>query len=314
MVTALYILAGLVLLYFGAEWLVKGAAALAFRLGVSSLVVGLTVVAFGTSAPEMTVSVQAAFGGLGDIAVTNVIGSNSFNIALILGVASLIYPIRVTKQLIRWDVPVMIVVSVLCVLFLWDHHLSRLEGVIFFTGIVFYTVWTFYQAKRQPNQDLPVEDVLHTEQQKLGLFKVWGLILAGLVFLVLGSKFLIAGSLRLARGYGISEAVIGLTIVSAGTSLPELATSVVAAIRKQPDIAIGNVVGSNIFNILGILGLSSLLMPYSSPGLTGVDLAMMLGMAMISFPFMWTGFVLNRIEGGIYLLCYGFYLYYLWPK
>jgi cation:H+ antiporter len=314
MLTTVYLFAGLVLLYFGAEWLVKGSAALAFRLGISSLVVGLTVVAFGTSAPEMTVSTQAAIQGLGDIAVTNVIGSNSFNIAFILGVASLICPIRVTKQLIRWDVPVMIAVSILCILFLWDRHLSRLEGAIFFTGIVLYTVWTFYQAKRQSNQDLPIEDVPPTEQQKMVLLKVWGLILVGLVFLVVGSKFLIVGSLRLARGYGISEAVIGLTIISAGTSLPELATSVVAAIRKQPDIAIGNVVGSNIFNILGILGLSSLLVPYSSPGLTGVDLGMMLGMAIISLPFMWTGFVLNRIEGGIYLLCYGFYLYHLWPK
>jgi cation:H+ antiporter len=142
----------------------------------------------------------------------------------------------------------------------------------------------------------------------------WVLILAGLVLLVLGSKSLISGSLRLARSYGISEAVIGLTIISAGTSLPEFATSVVAAIRRQPDIAIGNIVGSNIFNILGILGVSSLLAPYSAPGLTGADLAMMLGMAMISLPFMWTGFVLTRLEGAIYLLFYGIYLFYLWPK
>lgn len=312
--TMLYLFAGIVLLYFGAEWLVKGAAVLASRLGVSSLVIGLTVVAFGTSAPEMTVSTQAAFEGLGDIAVTNVIGSNSFNIALILGITSLIYPIHVTKQLIRWDVPVMIVVSILCVLCLWDRHLSRLEGAAFFAGIVCYAVWTFWVAKTQPQQEMFAEESLGTEPPKLRGWKVFGLILVGLVFLVLGSKSLIAGSLRLARNYGVSETLIGLTIVSAGTSLPELATSVVAAIRKQPDIAIGNVVGSNIFNILGILGLSSLLVPYSSPGLTGVDLAMMLGMAMISLPFMWTGFVLSRLEGAVYLLFYGIYLFYLWPR
>ena len=142
----------------------------------------------------------------------------------------------------------------------------------------------------------------------------WVLIVLGLVFLVLGSKALIAGSLRLARSYGISEAVIGLTIISAGTSLPELATSVVAAIRRQADISIGNIVGSNIFNILAILGVSSLVRPYSSPGLTNVDLAMMLGMATISLPLMWTGFILSRKEGLLYLTLYGLYLWHLWPK
>jgi cation:H+ antiporter len=312
--TLLLIMAGLGLLYVGAEWLVKGATALAFRLGVRPLVIGLTVVAYGTSAPEMTVSTQAALQKLGDIAVTNVIGSNSFNIAFILGIASLICPIRVSRQFIRWDVPVMIAVSILCVLFLWDRHLSRLEGAIFFVGIVLYTGWAFYQAKREPNQCLSSEGSSETAQQRVGMLRAWVLILAGLVFLVLGSKFLLSGSLRLARSYGISEAVIGLTIISAGTSLPELATSVVAAIRRQPDIAIGNIVGSNIFNILAILGFSSLLAPYSSPGLTGVDLAMMLGMAIISLPFMWTGFVLTRLEGAVYLLFYGLYLFYLWPK
>jgi cation:H+ antiporter len=306
--TLLLIMAGLGLLYVGAEWLVKGATALAFRLGVRPLVIGLTVVAYGTSAPEMTVSTQAALQKLGDIAVTNVIGSNSFNIAFILGIASLICPIRVSRQFIRWDVPVMIAVSILCVLFLWDRHLSRLEGAIFFVGIVLYTGWAFYQAKREPNQCLSSEGSSETAQQRVGMLRAWVLILAGLVFLVLGSKFLLSGSLRLARSYGISEAVIGLTIISAGTSLPELATSVVAAIRRQPDIAIGNIVGSNI------LGFSSLLAPYSSPGLTGVDLAMMLGMAIISLPFMWTGFVLTRLEGAVYLLFYGLYLFYLWPK
>jgi len=207
----------------------------------------------------------------------------------------------------------MIAVSILCVLFLWDRHLSRLEGIILFVGIVLYTGWAFYQAKREPNQCLS-EGSSETAQQRVGMLRAWILILAGLVLLVLGSKSLIAGSLRLARSYGISEAVIGLTIISAGTSLPELATSVVAAIRRQPDIAIGNIVGSNIFNILAILGFSSLLAPYSSPGLTGVDLAMMLGMAVISLPFMWTGFVLTRLEGAVYLLFYGLYLFYLWPK
>jgi len=305
---------GLVLLYFGAEWLVKGASSLAIRIGVQPLVIGLTVVAYGTSAPEMTVSTQAAINNMGDIAVTNVVGSNSFNIAFILGIAALICPISVNRQLIRWDVPVMIAVSLLCIFFLRDQALSRLEGAILFGGAVLYTVWTFYQAKREPNQLLSEEVPTELSHGPKRLTMICGLILAGLIFLVLGSKALIAGSIRVAHHFGISEAVIGLTIISAGTSLPEFATSVVAAIRRQPEIAIGNVVGSNIFNILAILGLSSLIKPYSSPGLTNVDLLMMLSMAVVSLPFMWSRFRLDRWEGGVYLLCYGVYLAYLWPK
>ncbi len=294
--------------------LVKGAVAAASNLGVSPLAIGLTVVAFGTSAPELTVSTHAAFEGLGDIAVTNVVGSNIFNVAFILGLAALICPIRVTKQLIRWDVPVMIGVSILCILFLLDRHVSRLEGLIFFAGIAAYTVWTFRQAKREPDPSFGSAELSGQAQTKTGIFMTAGLIVLGLAFLVLGSKALIAGSLRLARSYGISEAVIGLTIISAGTSLPELATSVVAALRKQPDISIGNIVGSNIFNILAILGVSSLLMPYSSPGLTNVDLAAMLAIAVLCWPFMWSGYILSRIEGLIFLILYGLYLWHLWPK
>ncbi len=312
--TTILILVGLVLLYFGAEWLVKGAASMAFRMGIGPLAIGLTVVAFGTSAPEFTVSTQAALGGLGDIAVTNVVGSNSFNIAFILGIAAMICPIRITKQIIRWDVPVMIAVSILCIVLLWDRHLSRIEGAGLFIGIIFYTVWTFRQAKRDADQGLAEE--ISSELKDCKLTMTWAIIyvVAGLVLLVLGSKSLIAGSLRLAKSFGVSEAVIGLTIVSAGTSLPELATSVVAALRKQADIAVGNIVGSNIFNILSILGFSSMLMPYSSPGLTNVDLSMMLAMAVLSLPLMWTGFKLVRWEGAVFLLCYAAYLYHLWPK
>ncbi len=310
----LLILTGLVLLYFGAEWLVKGSVCLAFRMGISPLAVGLTVVAFGTSAPELTVSTQAALDGIGDIAVANVVGSNSFNIAFILGLAALICPLQITRQLIRWDVPVMIAVSVLCLLLLWDRHLSRIEGAGLIAGIIFYTIWTFRQAKREPDSSLSDAVPLEITQKNLRLPWAIAYIVVGLILLVLGSKALIAGSLRFARNYGISEAVIGLTIVSAGTSLPELATSVVAAVRRQADIAVGNIVGSNIFNILAILGFSSLLKPYSSPGLTSVDLFMMLGVAVLSLPLMRTGFKLTRWEGGVFLLCYGCYLYHLWPK
>jgi len=311
--TFLLIAAGLMLLYFGAEWPVKGAAATAVRLGVTPLAIGLTVVAFGTSAPELTVSTHAALKGLGDIAVTNVVGSNIFNIAFILGLAAAIRPIRVTRQLIRWDVPVMIAVSVLCLVLLLDRHLSRPEGLLLVAGITAYTIWTFRQAKREPDL-LGLGEVPKQSGASSGLWVPAGLVVLGLVLLVLGSKLLIAGALQLARSYGISEAVIGLTIVSAGTSLPELATSVVAAVRKQADISIGNIVGSNIFNLLGILGISSLVRPYSSPELTVWDLAMMLGTALLLLPLLRSGFVLSRKEGLFFLVLYGAYLWHLWPQ
>lgn len=312
--TVLLITAGLVLLYFGAEWLVKGAAAAAVRLGVTPLAIGLTVVAFGTSAPELAVSTYAALKGFGDIAVTNVVGSNIFNIAFILGLAAAIRPIRVTKQLIRWDVPVMIAVSVLCIVLLLDEHLSRPEGLLLFGGITAYTIWTFRQAKREPDLALGLAEVSKQGGASSGLWVPAGLVVLGLVLLVLGSKLLISGALQLARSYGISEAVIGLTIISAGTSLPELATSVVAAVRQQADISIGNIVGSNIFNILGILGISSLVRPYSAPELTFWDLAMMLGTAFLLLPLLRSGFVLSRKEGLFFLVLYGAYLWHLRPQ
>jgi cation:H+ antiporter len=314
MITFLLICAGLVLLYLGAELLVRGAVRTAVCLGVSPLVIGLTVVAYGTSAPELTVSIQAALEHLGDLAAANVVGSNTFNIALILGVSSLICPISVGVQLVRQDVPVMIGVSLLCVLFLWDRRLSRLEGFFLFAGIVLYTAWIFYQAKRRPQPAaIPTSSVLPTGGKKGIWLAIIGCV-GGLLFLIAGSKSLIVGSVRMARYFGVSEVIIGLTIVSGGTSLPELATSVLAAIRRQPDIALGNIAGSNIFNILAILGLSSLAVPYAAPGLTGFDLGMMLATAILSLIFLRTRFTLSRLEGGIFLCIYAFYLWRLWPK
>jgi len=315
MITAILLISGLVLLYIGAELLVKGATAMALSLGISSLVIGLTIVAFGTSAPEMTVSVLAVFSGKGDIAATNVIGSNIFNIAFILGIASLIYPISISRQLIRWDVPAMIVVTLLSIWMLSDHSLSRIDGAVLTIGIMVYTMWAFRRGRSIPAVSVADELKIPSSdcpQMKLSLSVMW--IVAGLILLILGSKSLVSGAIRLARSAGLSEAIIGLTIVSAGTSLPELATSVVAAFRRQPDIAVGNIVGSNIFNILAILGISSLLVPYSAPGLTMVDLAIMLGFAVVALPFMWTKFTLSRTEGFLFLAGYGIYLCHLWPR
>ncbi|MBE0537707.1 MAG: calcium/sodium antiporter [Phycisphaerae bacterium] len=316
---ALLLLVGLVLLYFGAELLVKGAVALARRMGVGPLVIGLTIVAFGTSMPEMTVSIQAALSGSGDIAAANVIGSNIFNVAFILGLAALICPIRITAQIVKVDIPIMIGLSLLCIGLLHDRGLSRPEGLLLFAGIVAYTCFAFYLARRNPSDAVVHEAEEMLEKEKSDWLapsagRAIGAVLAGLVLLVLGSKALVTGSIRLAQAIGLSEAVIGLTIVSAGTSLPELATSVVAAMRRQPDIAVGNVVGSNIFNILAILGTSSMLVPWSAPGITTVDLCVMLGIALLSLPFMWSRLTLSRLEGALLLFCYGLYLAWLWPK
>lgn len=319
MTIALLLTAGLVLLYFGAELLVKGAVAISERLGLGALVIGLTIVAFGTSMPEMTVSVQAALSGSGDIAATNVVGSNIFNVALILGLAALICPIRITAQLVKVDIPIMIGVSLVCIAVLANRQISRTEGLLLLAGIALYTWFSFYLAKTRRSQAVEEEAEKMLREQKTGWLETsfWrgaGAAAAGLVLLVLGSKSLIAGSIRLAQMFGVSEALIGLTIVSAGTSLPELATSVVAALRKEPDIAVGNVVGSNIFNILAILGCSSLIKPYAAPGITPIDLFMMLGVAGLSLPLMWSRFTLSRWEGAFLLMCYGGYLWHLWPK
>jgi len=319
MIIALLLGVGLALLYFGAEWLVKGAVVIARRMGVGPLVIGLTIVAFGTSMPEMTVSIQAALAGSGDIAAANVVGSNIFNVAFILGLAALLCPIRITAQLVKVDIPIMIGVSLLCIGLLHDRRLSRPEGLLLFVGIVAYTRLAFHLARRNPSDTALHEAEQMIEGQKtdwLAASGWWapGVVIGGLVMLVLGSKALIAGSIRLAQAVGLSEAVIGLTIVSAGTSLPELATSVVAALRRQPDIAVGNVVGSNIFNILAILGASSMLVPYAAPGMTAVDLSVMFGIALLSLPLMWSRLTLSRLEGAALLTCYVLYLAHLWPK
>jgi len=307
----LFLAIGIVLLYYGAEFLIKGAVSCATLMGVTPLAIGLTVVAFGTSAPEMTVSISAVLAGSGDISAGNVIGSNIFNIAFILGLTALICPIKITWQIIRFDVPVMIAVSILGIVLILDGNLSRLDGAILFISIIAYTYWTF-KASRNAKPDIQEEAKEQILPQKTySMFLSTFFVLFGLLMLVAGSKLFVNGATAIARIWNISEAVIGLTIVSAGTSLPELATSVVAAIRKQSDIAVGNVVGSNIFNILAILGTTALIHPYSMPGIKHSDLFVMLLVAVVSMPLMWTKFKLNRVEGALLLVIYAGYLGYL---
>ena len=304
------IAAGLVLLYGGAEGLVRGSAALALRAGLTPLVVGLTVVAFGTSSPELVVSVQAALAGRGDLAVGNVVGSNIGNVALILGLSVLIRSMAVKAQLLRLDVPVMVVVSVLLWGLLSDGRLGRPEGLVLVVGVVAYTLFNLWQARRETAAAQRAGEAgLPPPQGPLWRDALF--IAGGLALLVLGANLLVDGSVDVARRFGLSEAVIGLTIVAIGTSMPELATSVVAAFRGEGDIAIGNVVGSNIFNVLGILGAAALVQPLEIEGISPVDLAAMTLVAALLLPLMRTGFRLVRWEGGLLLALYAAYVHYV---
>ena len=276
--------------------------------------VGLTIVAFGTSSPELVVSVKAALSQQGDISVGNVIGSNSFNIGVILGITALLCSIPVHRQIIRIDAPIALGVALLIVFLLRDSRLGRVEGLMLFGGIVVYTIMNFVLARRAAGAATSE----HVDSLSLGVSKHWfidtALMVGGLAVLVLGSRLLVDNSIILAKTFGVSEAVIGLTIVAAGTSMPELATSFVAALRKQPDIAIGNVVGSNVFNILGILGATSVVSPLYAPGVSWFDYSTMIVLSALLIPLLYTGRLLHRIEGASLLALYGVYLFLLWPK
>jgi cation:H+ antiporter len=311
---ALLLLAGLVALYFGAEWLVRGGASLAVRLGVTPLLVGLTVVAYGTSTPELIVSSTAAAQGQGAIAIGNVVGSNIFNIGVILGLTALVAPMRVQLQLLKFDTPVMVGAALLFLLFFRDGSIQRWESLVFLGVIVLYTVVNVRLARRQVSAEVRREFDDSVPKPTGSPWTDAGLIVAGLATLVLGSRLFVTGAVDLARLFDISDAVIGLTIVAAGTSLPELASSLMAAWRKQPDIAVGNVVGSNIYNILAILGVSGMLAsPVNGQGVSLADTLLMIGFSVLLLVIAWTGFKLRRWEGALLLALYGGYLWHLWP-
>ena len=305
----LQIVLGLVLLYFGAEWLVRSSSALATRFRISPLIIGLTFVAFGTSMPEMIVSIKTSLAGQGAISVGNVVGSNIFNIAVILGISAIIFPLKAEIKLVKMDTPLMVATTILFLILFLDAKISRFEGVLLFLLIVLFTLSSFYFAQRE-NQDAEkiVEESAAPKLFKNVYIEIV-IILISLLLLVFGANNLVSGAISIANTMGVSQAIIGLTIVAAGTSLPELATSVIAALRKSPDIAIGNVVGSNIFNILGILGVASIISPIHAPDIQRFDLYVMLFFALILLPLMWTKFKLQRWEG--VLLAVGYILYVL---
>ncbi|MCJ8169987.1 calcium/sodium antiporter [Atopomonas sediminilitoris] len=315
----LLLVAGLVLLVAGAEVLVRGAARLAATFGIPPLVIGLTVVAFGTSAPETAVSVQAAWNDSGDIAIGNVIGSNIANVLLILGATALVIPLLVSKQLIRIDLPIMLAASVLVYLLGLDGQLSRLEGAILFAGVVAYSAFQVIKGRRdsaaeQANDDEFAEEFGQVSQGRWGWLKDALFIVLGLVMLVGGSQFLVEGAVQLARLWGLSELVIGLTVVAIGTSLPELATSIMAAFKGERDIAVGNIVGSNIFNLLCVLGLASLVAPSPIPvaaNALSFDFPVMIAVAFACLPIFFSGYLIKRWEGALFLAFYALYTTYL---
>ena len=310
---ALYITGGLALLFFGADWLVQGAVTLALHLGLSPLIVGLTVVALGTSVPEALVSVQAALGHQGGIALGNVIGSNILNIALILGLSSLILPLKVDSRIVKADVPLLTGATFMLVVLLEDFHISRMEGAFLLLCIVFYVTGNIMTVKRTSPEEDKIEGMEIPEDSGKTLWRDVGFLILGIVTLGFGANFLVTGAVDLARIFGLSEALIGLTIVSIGTGTPELATALMAAFRKSPDLAIGNVVGSNLFNIMFVLGIAGLVAPLDGKGISSVDLYVMLGVTFLLLPTVWTGRILDRKEGFLFLAIYVGYLYHLWP-
>ena len=309
---ALYIIGGSIGLFIGAEGLIRGASSLAIRLGVSSLVVGLTVVAFATSSPELVVSIKAAIEGNPGIVVGNVVGSNICNIALILGVAAMISPMSVKTQVIKREIPIMIIVSVILLLILVDDTITRVEGVFLVIGIITYIILGYrYSIKEKDNIEVikEFEEIIPKSPYKI--WKSLIFMIAGLGLLVLGSNLFVDGAVAIAEKFGVSQALIGLTIVALGTSLPELTTSIVASFKNENDIAIGNAVGSNVFNILSVLGISSLVRPIAGTGVTIFDLSIMMFFTILILPLSRSKFTLRRGEGVLLFCGYIAYMIYL---
>ncbi len=313
------LIGGLASLVVGAELLVRGASKLATACGISPLIIGLTVVAFGTSAPELAVSVKSALSNQASLAVGNVVGSNIFNVLFILGLSAVICPLVVSKQLIRLDVPLMIAASIVTWLLAWDGRLTRLDGAVLFVGLVAYLGFLFFSNKKADNKvDVPREDATSSPRQStlVNLLAIAG----GLVLLVIGSRWLVTSAVAFAQYLGVSELIIGLTIVAAGTSLPEAVTSIIASLRGERDIAVGNVIGSNLFNLLGVLGLSAIVAPAPievAPSVASVDLPIMIAVALACLPIFFTGGVISRWEGAFlfaYYLAYTAYLILLATK
>ncbi|WLD58526.1 calcium/sodium antiporter [Salinispirillum sp. LH 10-3-1] len=311
MLNALWVMLGILLLTGGGEALIRGSLAAAKRLGVSPLLSGLLIVGFGTSAPELVVSIDAAISGRPDIAVGNVVGSNIGNSLLILGLCALITPLAVKPLVLRRDGLMVVVASALFLILLGGSALVQLDAAILLFALLLYLVLA-YRTERSgaaPSAELHLAESEEVTALPTQAWQIIGAILFGLALLIVGSQVLLRGATGIATSFGVSEAVIGLTLVAIGTSLPELSISVIAAFRRHADVAIGNILGSNIFNVLGILGISALLQPLPiHPRILQFDQWVLMGTALLLFVFLYTGRRLSRTEGGILLFGYGAYL------
>lgn len=308
LISVLQALAGLVLLFIGGECLVRGAVAIAHKFGMSSLSIGLTIVAFATSSPELAVSLSAALDGAAEISIGNVVGSNIANIGLILALSAVIHPMTVDAKINRIDTPIMLAAVVIMSLMLWNGNASRLEGFLLCAGLVLYLTFTLWHARVYPELaddsdmgNLPISHPI--------LFQVIIFVL-GLLMLVFGGQLLVTGAVAIATMLDISQAVIGLTVIAVGTSLPELATTLIATMRGYGGMAIGNIVGSNIFNIFGILGLTAAIQPLQTGDIGWPDLLFMTLISLVMAVFMFTRNLLNRAEGSILFI--GYVLYTGW--
>ncbi|MHA7734035.1 calcium/sodium antiporter [Nitrosopumilus sp. S6] len=300
--------AGLAMLYFGAEWLVKGSISISNRLGISQLVIGLTVVAFGTSAPELAVSISSAMQGLSDVSVGNVVGSNIVNIGAILGISAILSPIIVSKSAIRKEVPIMIGVSFLLLAIVMDGKIDFLDGILLVIGIIVFTGYSYRSSKKDTDTKvIPSSQIL----QKNIFSKSIIFIIIGLVLLTGGSFLTVDNAVIIGTNFGVSELFMGLTVVAIGTSLPELITSVVAARKGHADLSVGNIVGSNIFNIMAILGISSLISGITVSEQVLIDVGIMLGFSLVLIPIMRSGFVISRKEGIFLIVGYVVYVGFL---
>ena len=315
MSAALFVVIGLVGLIVGGELLVRGAVSAAESFGISPMVIGLTLVGFGTSTPELVTSLQAALSGSSGIAIGNVVGSNIGNVFLILGIATLVAPIAVDPQAFKRDGSVMFLATALCLGAVLTGEVSRLVGGAFVASLLGYLAFTLVRERRA--ESTPAAAIYEAEAQLVGgkttsIAASMGIAIAGLIVTIFGAKFLVSGAVSLAQAIGLSEAVIGLTIVAIGTSMPELVTSVIAVRKGQGDVALGNVLGSNIFNILGVLGITALIQPMTVPSeILALDIWVMCAAAIVLIVFARTGWRIGRREGGAMLTCYLGYMVWL---
>ena len=318
---ALFCVFGFVILYYGAEWMVKGSSSLARSLGVTPMVIGLTVVAFGTSAPELVVSVVSSIQGKSMIAIGNAVGSNICNIALVLGVSAIFRPITCHASVVKRDIPIMIGISLYLLVLSFNSIIGRFEGATLFGGLILYTFFNYYNARKESVSGTDKEAIMpQSDLEKVGFIASRGkqllFIGVGICGVVLGAQLVVDSAVKIMTVLGVSEKFIGLTIVAFGTSLPELATSVVAAIKRQMDISIGNLVGSNVFNILGVVGAASLIRPIPIPGgffQSGllIDYLVMIFISTLPWFMMRKSYTVTRKDGLILLFCYLGFLSYL---